>query len=69
MDEINPENAILANLVFGIGNIKTQMKAIEVMMKETALKSQKLLPGGDTLQTRNVRQGIRGHGAERRCLE
>ena len=39
-DNINPENAILTNLVFGISNIKAQMEAIEAMANKTALTVQ-----------------------------
>ena len=39
-DNINPENAVLTNLVFGIGNIKAQMETIEAMANKTALTVQ-----------------------------
>ncbi len=37
MTEINPENAILAELIFGIGGIKAQMETVEAMANRTAL--------------------------------
>lgn|GEM_PF-3669831 len=40
MTEINPENAILAQLEFGIGAIKPQLAEIESMVNKTAMTAQ-----------------------------
>lgn len=56
MDGINPENAVLAQLVFGIGNIKAQMEAIELMAKETAIKSQKAFQDVNLMSAGNAGQ-------------
>lgn len=54
MDGVNPTNSVLANLIFGIGDIKAQMEAIELMARETALKAQQAFQNTNPLSPINA---------------
>lgn len=54
MDGVNPTNSVLANLIFGIGDIKAQMEAIEAMARQTALKAQQAFQNTNLLSPINA---------------